>query len=158
MIYDNTGKRYIDEQLHWEPFVHFVVDTARHHAVTHYSSLNGRRRMHTPGSYRPHPSSIFLYVVGYRDCRTPCYILYQCDRSLSCAGQTIHQDFVEMLQVYHSITDWDIVHSNLSQLLARTDDDKFGFGVVDEKSVWCHPVTNIGNTLLNSINCILLVK
>ena len=24
-------------------------------------------------------------------------MLYQCDRSLSCAGQTIHQDFVEVM-------------------------------------------------------------
>ena len=48
------------------------------------------------------------------------FILISDQLHRSCAGQTIHQD---------------TVHSNLSQLLARTDDHKFGFGVVDEKSV-----------------------
>ena len=54
--------------------------------------------MHAPGSYRPHPSSIFLFFVGYsdRDCRTLCSIFFQCKRSMSCAGRTIHQDFVEI--------------------------------------------------------------
>ena len=37
--------------------------------------------------------------------------------------------------VNDSITDCDTIHTNLSQLFARTDDHKFGFVVVDEKSV-----------------------
>ena len=89
------GKRHIKRANALSTLcIDVVVGIARYHVVKHFSSLSDRSRVHAPGSYRPHPLSIFLFIVGYRDCRTLCCIFFQCKHSLTC--RTMHQDFVEI--------------------------------------------------------------